>query len=95
MLSYFYFEKKIYFLFWSFLGLCFFSSFRGSSTIEKHFVLKDRKQKMTRAVEMLETHNHELEKLVAKISRSEVYAKKVLKDKYHMTEEGERLVYFK
>ncbi len=50
---------------------------------------------MTRAVEILETDNHELEKLISKISRSEVYAKKVLKDKYHMTEEGERLVYFK
>lgn len=75
--------------------VCLNSAIRGPSSFKQYWTLQERKETMVSAVERLEIKNKILEETIQKLKKSQSYAKKVLKDKFHTTEEGERLVYFK
>ena len=67
---------------------------RGEQSINRYLDLKKSQTTLKRAVDDLERQNWELDDEITKIQQSPSYAEKVLRDKYHMTREGEKLIFF-
>lgn len=57
------------------------------------FALQDSQKLLAKAVENLDRENDNLAEEIEKIKRSREYSLKVLKDKYHLTEEGESIIF--
>lgn len=68
--------------------------FRGESTIDSFYKLKKSHNILQEAVASLENQNKSLKLEIMKIRKSSDYAHKVLREKYHLTEKGERIVFF-
>ena len=68
--------------------------FRGEKSLGDYTELKKRKDLLARTVEDLKTENEKLATEIDRITHSSEYAKKVLRDKYHTMEPGERLIFF-
>lgn len=68
--------------------------FRGETSITRYLSLKDSEVVLTKAVTNLETENNRLEDEIFKLKKSKSYARKVLRDKYHVTETDEKIIYF-
>ena len=69
-------------------------SLRGRQTIATYFDLLHTRQTLRDTVNSLESQNKQLELEIHKIQNSPAYAKKVLRDKYHVTEENETIIFF-
>lgn len=80
--------------------VCYFSlvlvvSFvRGEHTISNFFQLKSSQKKLEEHLHILENENADIAVEIEKIEGSSDYARKVLKDKYNLLEEGEEVLFF-
>ncbi len=67
---------------------------RGESSVDGYFELKDSRQVLSDTVERLRKENAELSEEIIRIKDSPSYARKVLRDKYHVTDPDEDIVFF-
>ncbi|MBF0440401.1 MAG: septum formation initiator family protein [Oligoflexales bacterium] len=67
---------------------------RGKSSIKTYFQLKNSREILENTVSSLEQENEALQKEIIKLKHSPSYARKVLRDKYHLKEENERIIFF-
>lgn len=77
------------------LGIAVFGMgvFRGQYTMSNYFELKKSFETLSGAVESLKDQNEKLATEIENISASSDYARKVLRDKYHITDEGEEIIF--
>ncbi len=67
---------------------------RGSSSLSDYVELKKSREVLGKTVDDLRKENEELSNEIMRIKSSPSYAKKVLRDKYHVTEPDEDIVFF-
>ena len=67
---------------------------RGETSIGRYFALAKSKTILQEAVTELETENTNLATEIERIKESKSYARKVLRDKYHVTDDDEKIVYY-
>ena len=67
---------------------------RGESTFSSYFELKQSRAVLSQRVTDLKKENAGLQREITRIKESPSYAKKVLRDKYHVTEPGENIIFF-
>jgi len=67
---------------------------RGESSLRTFLALRGSKNTLTEAVGGLERSNEELSDEISRIKQSKSYAKRVLRDKYHVTDADEKIVFF-
>jgi cell division protein FtsB len=67
---------------------------RGESSISNYMDLHRSEKVLEKTVANLQNSNAELNLEIHKIKESSSYAKKVLRDKYHVTESGEKIVFY-
>lgn len=67
---------------------------RGEKNILAYFELKESEELLLKTVEKLEKENRNLQEEIDKIENSPIYARKVLREKYHVTEPGESIIFF-
>lgn len=67
---------------------------RGESSVDGYFELKDSRQVLNETVERLRKENAALSEEIMRIKESPSYARKVLRDKYHVTDPDEDIVFF-
>ncbi len=77
----------------SFLGLLTIGIVRGSVDTLRYFELKKSLTELQQATHELKNENKNIEIEVLNIKTSPQYAKKILKDRFHMTEDNEDLVF--
>lgn len=68
--------------------------FRGETSIARYFTLTKSKQILEDRVSELETENAGLSQEILRIKESKSYARKVLRDKYHVTDDDEKIIYY-
>jgi len=76
------------------IGVIVSGMVRGSSSINGYFELKKSQLILSQTVTGLSQENNELSSEIERIRNSPSYAKKVLRDKYHVTEPDEDIVFF-
>ena len=67
---------------------------RGESSIENYIKLRKTRDILEKTVKNLESENRFLSQEVIKLQKSKSYARKVLRDKYHLTESDEYIEFF-
>jgi cell division protein FtsB len=68
--------------------------FRGQSSIGTYFQLKESAAKLQTVVSDLEADNRAMQLEIDRIKSSKSYARKVLRDKYHVLEGDEKIIFF-
>lgn len=68
--------------------------FRGPSGVNDFLELEKSREILSRAVESLRLENEGISEEITRIKSSPSYAKKILRDKYHVTEEDEDIIFF-
>lgn len=71
-----------------------FGIVRGENSFMKFFELRKSQRILDETVRALESQNDDLDLEIKKLKTSPQYAKKVLRDKYHVTEQNERIEFF-
>ncbi len=69
-------------------------AWRGENSVFKFFELRKSELVLEKTVAALEDENQKLRNEIEKITASTSYAKKILREKYHVTEENETIVFF-
>ena len=67
---------------------------RGDHSINSFFELNESKEVLNKTVNKLQSETDKLESEILKLKSSKDYAKKMLKDKYHITDDDENIVFF-
>jgi cell division protein FtsB len=67
--------------------------FRGENSIVTYFELRDSQKVLEETVLNLGKETADLELEITKLRKSPDYALKVLRDKYHVTEENEKMIF--
>ena len=67
---------------------------RGKSSIGAYFKLRESARRLEAAVATLEQENRDMRSEIERIRSSKVYARKVLRDKYHVTDGDEKIIFF-
>ena len=67
---------------------------RGGIPLSKYWHLSDSSELLEKTVSKLEKENQKLKSEIEKINKSDSYARKVLRDKYHITEYNEQIIFF-
>lgn len=67
---------------------------RGESSVRNYFDMQKSREVLSATVGSLEKENAELSEEIQRLKQSPSYAKKVLRDKYHVTDEDEDIVFF-
>jgi cell division protein FtsB len=67
---------------------------RGQSSVDGYFELKRSREVLSETVERLRKENAALSEEILRIKESPSYARKVLRDKYHVTDPDEDIVFF-
>ena len=67
---------------------------RGHSSLSHKYRLARSTAILQQQLAQLEAENRELADEISKIKNSRSYARKVLRDRYHLTERGENIVFF-
>ena len=67
---------------------------RGDSSIEDYMELHKSQGVLEDTVQNLESENASLNQEIMKLKDSPNYAKKILRDKYHITEQDENIIFF-
>lgn len=67
---------------------------RGESSMENYIKLRKTRDILEKTVKNLETENRYLSQEIVKLQKSKSYARKVLRDKYHLTEQDEYIEFF-
>ncbi len=79
---------------WSATAVLLAGVVRGRSSIGTYFKLRESAKKLEAAVANLEAENHEMQLEIERIKSSKSYARKVLRDKYHVTDKDEKIIFF-
>ena len=69
-------------------------SMRGQNSLATYFELKESHRVLLKAVNDLESENKAIRDEIYKLNVSPQYARKVLRDKYHVTDENEEIIFF-
>lgn len=67
---------------------------RGENPFNRYFKLSESREVLAETVDSLENEISHLSEELEKIQKSPNYAQKVLRDKYHVTEENESIIFF-
>ncbi|MFY7930279.1 MAG: FtsB family cell division protein [Oligoflexus sp.] len=67
---------------------------RGEGSVFDYFKLQKSLGLLDTTIQKLESTNVELSEEIRKIKSSPEYARKVLRDKYHVTEPDEKIIFF-
>lgn len=67
---------------------------RGESSVRTYFDLRKSRGVLQETVDGLKAENSTLAEEILRLKRSPSYAKKVLRDKYHVIEEDEDIIFF-
>jgi cell division protein FtsB len=67
---------------------------RGQTSIASYFSLMKSKGILESTVDGLRAENARLSDEITRIRESKSYARKVLREKYHVTEDGEKIIYY-
>lgn len=67
---------------------------RGETSLSRYRQLKSSRAVLEKTVEALRQENAALTNEIGKLKESPAYARKVLRDKYHVTEPDEDIVFF-
>ena len=67
---------------------------RGQNSFGTYFALKDSEKVLATTVKELEDETKKLETEILKLKKSKDYAKRVLRDKYHITDDDEKIIFF-
>lgn len=76
------------------VGVLLIGTMRGESSIFDYFKLRKSSEVLEATVDKLKSSNEDLSEEIRRIKSSPDYARKVLRDKYHVTEQGERIIFF-
>lgn len=66
---------------------------RGDGSFEDYFELRQSRRVLSERVEKLSKENEKLSKEITRLKGSPSYARKVLRDRYHITEPNEDIVF--
>jgi cell division protein FtsB len=67
---------------------------RGESSVHSYFELHKSRDVLQQTVTSLEKENAAISEEIVRLKKSPSYARKVLRDKYHVTDEDEDIVFF-
>lgn len=67
---------------------------RGETSFARYFSLTKSRVILQETVSSLRAENDQLAKEISMIRESKAYARKVLRDKYHVTDEDEKIIYY-
>ncbi len=67
---------------------------RGEGSILDYFKLRKSLGVLEATIDKLDSGNNELSEEIRKIKASPDYARKVLRDKYHVTDPDEKIIFF-
>jgi cell division protein FtsB len=67
---------------------------RGSSDLGKYFELKNNLSNLQEIINEIEKKNENLESEIHRIKTSPLYARKILKDRYHVVDDNEDIIFF-
>jgi cell division protein FtsB len=67
---------------------------RGPTSISSYFSLLKSKAILEETVSGIQAENQRLSDEIARIRESKDYARKVLREKYHVTDDGEKIIYY-
>lgn len=67
---------------------------RGNKSVKTYFELRKSLKILEDTVLTLKKENEKLKLEIIKIKNSPSYAQKVLKDKYHLKEDSEKIIFF-
>ncbi|MBM4250417.1 MAG: septum formation initiator family protein [Deltaproteobacteria bacterium] len=67
---------------------------RGTTTVSGYYDLKRSREVLKQTVASLQTETEQIAAEIERIRTSPSYARKVLRDKYHLTEPNEDIVFF-
>lgn len=76
------------------VGVLLIGTLRGESSIFDFFKLRKSSDVLEATVEKLKSNNEELSNEIRRIRNSPEYARKVLRDKYHVTDANEKIIFF-
>jgi cell division protein FtsB len=68
--------------------------FRGETSIARYFSLTKSKYILEETVANLKAENEHLSGEIHRIKESKDYARKILREKYHVTDDGEKIIYY-
>jgi cell division protein FtsB len=68
--------------------------FRGQTSVSSYFSLMKSKAILEETVSGIRVENEKLNDEITRIRESKSYARKVLREKYHVTEDGEKIIYY-
>ncbi len=78
----------------SFTAVLIIGISRGKTGIKDFFTLRQSRDVLANAVNKLDLENKTLKDEVMKIKKSKSYARKILRDKYHVVDSDETIVFF-
>lgn len=67
---------------------------RGESSLKDYFELRKSQETLSKTVNTLTQENLALDEEILRLKKSKSYAKKILRDKYHVTEPDENIIFF-
>ena len=70
------------------------SLFQGDFGLLDYLALKKTEETLKQTIGELEEQNEIVKAEIDRIKSSPLYARKVLRDKYHVTEQGEHIIFF-
>lgn len=76
------------------VGVLLIGTVRGETSIFDYFKLRKSSDVLEATVDKLKASNENLSEEIRRIKSSPEYARKVLRDKYHVTDQGEKIIFF-
>ncbi|MBC7658623.1 MAG: septum formation initiator family protein [Chitinophagaceae bacterium] len=76
------------------ISVLLIGTLRGETSIFDYFKLRKSRDVLEATVDKLKSGNEDLSEEIRKIKGSPEYARKVLRDKYHVTETNEKIIFF-
>ncbi|RZA26314.1 MAG: septum formation initiator family protein [Proteobacteria bacterium] len=76
------------------VGVLLIGTLRGENSIFDYFKLRKSSDVLEATVDKLKSSNEDLSDEIRRIKGSPHYARKVLRDKYHVTDGNEKIIFF-
>ncbi|MES2744242.1 MAG: septum formation initiator family protein [Bdellovibrionota bacterium] len=76
------------------VGVLLIGTLRGENSIFDFFKLRKSSDVLEATVDKLKSSNEDLSDEIRRIKGSPDYARKVLRDKYHVTDGNEKIIFF-
>jgi cell division protein FtsB len=87
-------QHGVTWLYWIATSVIVIGVLRGQTSIASYFSLMKSKGILESTVDGLRAENARLSDEITRIRESKSYARKVLREKYHVTEDGEKIIYY-